>query len=98
MARGKNEEHNPKRRPRKPSDPIPNDELMDALKEAFPGSEEYTDKDEKESARVEEQAEDELNAWLDSRYENESRAQAKEYYGDDYNAYKEWEAGEIPED
>jgi len=42
MVKGKHEEYNPKRRPRKPSDPIPDDELMDALKEAFPGSEEIT--------------------------------------------------------
>lgn len=38
MARGKPEEFNPKRRPRKPTDPIPDDELMDEVKKAFPGS------------------------------------------------------------
>jgi len=43
MARGKSEEFNPKRRPRNPKDPIPDDELMDRLKEAFPGSEEIKD-------------------------------------------------------
>ena len=43
MAKGKSEEHNPKRRPRKPTDPIPDDELMGELKKAFPGSTEVND-------------------------------------------------------
>ena len=45
MAKGKSEEHNPKRRPRKPTDPIPDDELMEKLKEAFPGYEEIDESD-----------------------------------------------------
>ena len=43
MAKGKPEEFNPKRRPRKPTDPIPDDELMGELKKAFPGSTEVND-------------------------------------------------------
>ncbi len=72
MARGKPEEFNPKRRPRrtfkrirnvigygtvggpmlpgvpprKPTDPIPDDELMDELKKAFPGSTEINNQPE----------------------------------------------------
>jgi len=38
MAKGTSEEYNPKRRPRKPTDPIPPDELMDELKRLFPGA------------------------------------------------------------
>ena len=46
MAKGKPEEFNPKRRPRKPTDPIPDDELMDELKKAFPGSTEINNEPE----------------------------------------------------
>ena len=71
MAKGKHEEHNPKRRPlrtfirgnrgivfsrdsqmfpgvpsRAPTDPIPDDELMDELKKAFPGSTEINNQPE----------------------------------------------------
>ena len=54
MAKGKHEEHNPKRRPRKPTDPIPDDELMDELKKAFPGSTEINNQPEAPPTEYEE--------------------------------------------
>ena len=41
---------------------------------------------------------DSVSSAADSYYESMRRDAVKEYYGDDYNAYRAWEAGEIPED
>ena len=41
---------------------------------------------------------DSMSSAGDAYYSSMRRDAAKEYYGDDYNAYRAWEAGEIPED
>ena len=99
MARGNDESNNPRRRPQRPQT---DEEKMAIVKQVFPNAHEVItphepdieeDEDEARALRLEKEYAD----MAASYYQTAQNDATKEYYGDDYNAYKMHMAGETDE-
>ena len=98
MTRGKDEAHNPNRRPQRPQT---DEEKMAIVKQVFPNAQEvegprdYTDEEEAEANRLYEEY---SQGFSEHESSQAGRDAEKESFGDDYNAYKAHEAGNIERD
>jgi len=98
MAKGKDESNNPRRRPQRPQT---DEEKMAIVKQVFPNAQEvegprdFTDEEEAEADRLWEEYSQGFSEHESSRAEKDA---VKESFGDDYNAYKAHEAGNIEKD